>query len=90
MTRTVREKRRLQFRKMLEDRGLTREQAAELLHVSLDTMKSWLKPETTASSNPVPQWAVELLGYKVPVLGQSAAKPATARKASAKKKKRSA
>ena len=90
MTRTVREKRRLQFRKMLEDRGLTREQAAELLHVSLDTMKSWLKPETTASSNPVPQWAVELLGYKVPVLGQSAAKPATARKAGAKKKKRAA
>jgi len=84
MTRTVREKRRLQFRKMLEDRGLTREQAAELLHVSLDTMKSWLKPETTASSNPVPQWAVELLGYKVPVPGEDVirnTKPATKPKA---------
>jgi hypothetical protein len=31
-----------------------------------------------------------LPGYKVPVLGQAAAKPATARKASAKKKKRAA
>ena len=84
MPRTIREKRRLHFRKMLEDRSLTREQAAELLHVSFDTMKSWLKPETTASSNPVPQWAVELLGYKVPVPGEDVirnTKPAAKRKA---------
>ena len=96
--RTNREKRRLSFRQMIEDRNLTREQAAELLHVSVDTIKSWLKPETTASSNPVPEWAVELLGYKVPVFTgpgpqdmayqrRAAAKPVKAKPAKAKKRR---
>lgn len=67
MSLTIRERRRLALRSMMADRDLTREQTAEVLHVSFDTLKSWLKPETTASSNPVPEWAVELLALKLPL-----------------------
>ncbi|UFW91038.1 hypothetical protein BjapCC829_21865 [Bradyrhizobium barranii] len=76
MSLTIREKRRRQFRAMIEERGLTREHIAGLLHVSLDTLKAWLKPETAASSNPVPEWAIELLGFKAPMPGDRPFDPA--------------
>jgi hypothetical protein len=38
-------------------RGLTRAQAAAQLFVSKSTIAAWLKPATSKSSNPVPQWA---------------------------------
>jgi len=79
MTKSIREQRRLKFHKMIQDRGLTREQSAGLLHVSFDAMKSWLKPETSASSNPVPEWAVELLELKVPITDGKRTKPAPKR-----------
>lgn len=65
MTKTVREQRRLQFLQLLEEHGLTREQAAELVHSSLSAVAAWCKPETSKSSNPVPMWAIELLQYKM-------------------------
>lgn len=65
MTKRIREQRREQFLGMLSERELTRAAAAELLHVSVDTVNAWLKPESSKSSNPVPLWAIELLGFKV-------------------------
>jgi hypothetical protein len=79
MTKSIREQRRLKFHRMIQERGLTREETAGLLHVSFDAMKSWLKPETSASSNPVPEWAVELLEFKVPITDGKRAKPAPKR-----------
>ncbi len=76
MTKSIREQRRLKFHKMIQERGLTREEAAGQLHVSFDAMKSWLKPETSASSNPVPEWAIELLEFKVPITQGKRTKPA--------------
>jgi hypothetical protein len=46
---------------MLAARGLTRAQAAAQLFVSKSTIAAWLKPATSKSSNPVPQWALEML-----------------------------
>lgn len=45
---------------IIGEAGITRQEAADLLYVSYDTMKSWL-----AFINPVPLWAVELLQFKV-------------------------
>lgn len=62
-----REKNRRAFVAMMEERGLTRAKTAELLHVTVDGVKAWLKHEGVAGSNPVPGWAPELLGLKYPV-----------------------
>ena len=67
MTIRVRERKRLAFYAMIKERNLTPVQVSELLHVSLDTVRSWLKPETSKSSYPVPDWAPELLAFKVPI-----------------------
>lgn len=60
-----RERRRRQFVKMLEDNSLTSEGAAELLHSSVDRIKSWRRDESAKGSAPVPMWAIELLQYKL-------------------------
>jgi DNA-binding XRE family transcriptional regulator len=65
MTKKIREQRRELFLGMLAENELTRADAAELLHVSVHTMNAWLKPEASKSSNPVPLWAIELLGFKM-------------------------
>jgi transposase len=65
MTKRIREQRRELFLNMLAEAQLTRADAAEMLHVSIDTVNAWLKPETSKSSNPAPLWAIELLGYKL-------------------------
>ena len=65
MTKRIREQRREQFLAMLADYNLTRVAAADLLHVSIDTVNAWLKPATSKSSNPVPLWALELLAFKM-------------------------
>jgi DNA-binding transcriptional regulator YiaG len=65
MAITKRERTRRAFAAMIKERGLTQQQTAALLHVSLDTIKSWLKPETSASSYPVTPWAIELLALKM-------------------------
>jgi DNA-binding transcriptional regulator YiaG len=65
MTKRIREQRREQFLGMLAEAELTRAAAAELLHVSVDTVNAWLKPESSKSSNPVPLWAIELLEFKM-------------------------
>jgi hypothetical protein len=91
MTKSIREQRRLMLHRMIQERDLTREEAAGLLHVSFDAMKSWLKPETSASSNPVPEWAIELLELKMPITDGKRAKPPPKRApAKARKKARAA
>jgi hypothetical protein len=64
MTKTIREQRREQFRGMLDRYELTRNAAAELLHVTVSAVDAWCKPETSRSSNPVPMWAIDLLAFK--------------------------
>ena len=67
MALTKREKNRRAFAGMIKERGLTQAATAELLHCSIDTIKAWLKPETSKSSLPVPLWAPELMAFKIPV-----------------------
>lgn len=52
------------LRRLMEEARLTRARTAEVLHVSVDTVHSWLKPPSSRSSNPVPLWAIELLALK--------------------------
>ena len=63
---TKREKNRRAFALMIKERGLSQPETASQLHCSIDTIKAWLKPETSKSSLPVPAWAPELLEFKVP------------------------
>ena len=69
MTKRIREQRREQFLAMITADERTRLEgialAAELLHVSEHTVISWLKPETSKSSNEIPLMALELLEYKL-------------------------
>jgi hypothetical protein len=69
MTKRVREQRREQFLAMITADGRSRvagiQLAVELLHVSEHTVISWLKPETSKSSNEIPLMAIELLEYKL-------------------------
>lgn len=43
---------------------LTTPRIARLLHVSVHTVRAWMKPETSRSASPCPAWAPELLAYK--------------------------
>jgi len=52
------------LRALMKGAGLTRQQAADLLHVSLPTVHAWLRPATSKAANPTPLWAVELLALK--------------------------
>ena len=69
MTKRIREQRREQFLTMITAEDRTRVAgialAAELLHVSEHTIISWLKPESSKSSNEIPLMALELLEYKI-------------------------
>lgn len=67
MTLRKREQHRRRLAELLEEHGLTKAEAAVMLHSSVDRIASWLKPETSKSSNPVPLWALELLEYKLGV-----------------------
>ena len=58
------ENRKTELRSLIKAAGLTQTQAAETLHVSPHTIKSWLKPDTSRSASPVPAWALELLALK--------------------------
>jgi DNA-binding XRE family transcriptional regulator len=61
MTKPLREQRRLKFKATLANFNLTQEEAAAILRVSPSTITAWLKPATSKSSNPVPEWAFRLL-----------------------------
>jgi hypothetical protein len=65
MTKTIREQRREDFIWLLKRYELTRNAAAELLHVTPSAVDAWCKPETSKSSNPTPMWAIDLLTFKV-------------------------
>lgn len=53
-----------ELREVIDTHHLPLKEVAELLHVSLDTVKSWLKPTSTRSSNTPPRMAIELLAIK--------------------------
>jgi hypothetical protein len=63
MTKTKREQVREEFLALLDHYGLTRADAAELLHSSIPPDQLMCKPETSKSSNPVPMWAIEMLTH---------------------------
>lgn len=69
MTKRLREQRREEFLAMITADNRSRVEgvalATELLHVSEHTVMSWLKPETSKSSNEIPLMAIELLAYKL-------------------------
>jgi transposase-like protein len=44
--------------------GVSRQETADALRVSISTVNAWLKPATSKSANPTPMWAVELFRYK--------------------------
>jgi len=54
-----------EFRVIMVSAGVTVRRTSELLHVSIDTVKAWLKPPTSKSANAPPLWAIELLRYKI-------------------------
>ena len=78
MAITERERNRRKFVGMLEDYGLTSAAAAELLHSSVARISSWRREETSAGSNPVPLWALELLRFKIDALKLPLAKKSEA------------
>jgi hypothetical protein len=65
MRQSKREQRRQLMKDIIAEHELSRADIADLCHVSIDTVNAWLKPETSKSSNPTPQWAIELIGYKL-------------------------
>ncbi len=44
--------------------GLTRQQAADLLYVSVHTLNAWLRPPSNAGHRVAPKMAAELLAIK--------------------------
>lgn len=61
-----------QLRDLIKAAGITRAQAADLLHVSPHTIRAWVKGEGSKSASEAPPWAPELLAYKT---GQPLPKP---------------
>jgi hypothetical protein len=68
------------LRGLIQGAELTRAATAATLHVSIETIHAWLKPDTSKGHNPTPLWAVELLALKT---GQPIPTGKPARRASA-------
>ena len=51
--------------KLMTKHGLTLQQVADLLYVSLDAVKSWRVRESTTRHNPMPKAFLELLQIKL-------------------------
>lgn len=60
----AREDRRLELRRLIEESGLSRQEAADVLSMPKNTLDTWLKPPTSKNSTPVPQMALELFEIK--------------------------
>jgi DNA-binding XRE family transcriptional regulator len=54
-----------EFRALYEESGMTKDEVAGHLRVSLDTIKSWTKARGSASAFRVPAMAVEMLRAKI-------------------------
>jgi DNA-binding transcriptional regulator YiaG len=54
-----------EFRAAYEESGMTKDEIAMLLRVSLDTVKCWTKSRDSANAWKVPAMAVELLRAKM-------------------------
>lgn len=48
---------------LIGDAGVSRQQTADALTVPIDTVHAWLKPPTSKSARPAPEWAVKLFRY---------------------------
>lgn len=53
------------LRAMMKSAGITRQETADLLEVSIHTVKAWLKPDGAAGANPCPSTAVDALAWKL-------------------------
>ncbi|MER9652476.1 helix-turn-helix transcriptional regulator [Mesorhizobium sp. M0152] len=53
-----------ELKELIARAGITRQETADALRVSISTVNAWLKPATSKSANPTPMWAVELFRYK--------------------------
>lgn len=62
---TEREQNRKRLQDIMLEHDLSKEEIADMLHISVSAVVAWLKPETSKSSNPVPMWALELLAFKL-------------------------
>ena len=51
--------------KLMTKHGLTLQEVADLLYVSLDAVKSWRVRESTTRHNPMPKAFLELLQIKL-------------------------
>lgn len=51
--------------RMMKDAGLTRQVAADLLCVKIETVHNWLRPEGNKAANNCPDWAPVLLEYRI-------------------------
>ena len=51
--------------KLMSKHGLTLQEVADLLYVSLDAVKSWRVRESTTRHNPMPKAFLELLQIKL-------------------------
>ncbi len=58
-----------QIRDTIRQYELTRQQAADLLGVSLHTIHNWLRPESNVAFRKAPPYAAELLALKVRDVG---------------------
>jgi DNA-binding transcriptional regulator YiaG len=52
------------IRETIRAARLTRQQAADLLYVSVHTLNAWLRPRSNAGHRVAPQMAAELLALK--------------------------
>lgn len=64
MTKTMHDDWTAELKSDIALAGVSREEVAEALRVSIHTVNSWLKPATSKSSSPTPMWAVELFRFK--------------------------
>ncbi len=54
-----------ELREIITEAGLSRQQAATLMRVSIHTLNAYLKPRDNRSAKAAPLGAVELLAFKV-------------------------
>lgn len=76
MEETERETLRARMKGILDDYQLSRQAAADMLNVSIETLHAWLKPQSSQGRkfSPPPLMAIELLEYKVGAAGKPARK----------------
>ena len=49
------------LKEIMKAQGLSRQETADLLCVSVHTLNNWLYPDTCKAARPCPDWAIKLL-----------------------------